>query len=74
MRTIVDIPPEILERLDRLRNETHRSRAALIREALAEYTASRQAAPMEQAFGLWKTRGESGMAYQKKMRTEWEGR
>ena len=74
MRTIIDIPDEILNALDRIREDADCSHAALIREALAEYTARRSTARMDTAFGLWKGRKESGTAYQKKLRSEWDKR
>lgn len=70
MRTLIDIPDDELERLNALSEREQRSRASLVREAIAEYLVRRQDAD-ESAFGLWGERKIDGLAYQKKIRAEW---
>lgn len=74
MRTIVDIPEEVIRKLDVVAEREDRSRASLIREAVGEYLAGRSTQPMEAAFGVWKARQKSGLAYQQRLRSEWESR
>ena len=70
MRTLVDIPDAELEALTALGAREDRSRASLIREAIAEYLAGRQTENVD-AFGLWGKRKVDGLAYQNKVRAEW---
>jgi predicted transcriptional regulator len=70
MRTLIDIPDEIVDKLDTLGHAEQRSRASMIREAIAEYLVQRQPAP-DAGFGLWGQRKLDGLAYQKKIRAEW---
>ena len=70
MRTLIDIPNNELERLDSLAREEHRSRASMVREAIAEYLVNHETSS-DSAFGLWGKRAIDGLAYQKKVRSEW---
>ena len=72
MRTIVEIPDEIIKSLDRITTSEKRSRASLIREAIGEYLKQRALPPAEAAFGLWKPSKEDGIAYQTRLRGEWD--
>ena len=69
MRTLIDIPDDDLDRLDSLGRDEKRSRASMVREAIAEYLTHHEAAS-DSAFGLWGKQGD-GLAYQKKVRSEW---
>jgi metal-responsive CopG/Arc/MetJ family transcriptional regulator len=71
MRTLVDIEERDLLLLDRLATEAKRSRAALIREAIGDFLRHRRAPSEEQAFGLWGKGKVDGLAYQRKIRSEW---
>lgn len=71
MRTLVDIPEADLKALADLVARTGKSRAALIREAIAGYVRQQQESSFEDAFGLWGTEGEDGLAYQRRVRAEW---
>jgi metal-responsive CopG/Arc/MetJ family transcriptional regulator len=53
MRTIIDVPNEVIESLDRVRATEKRSRAAVIREAIDAYLEKKTAPEAEAAFGLW---------------------
>lgn len=72
MRTIVEIPDEIIESLDRIAASEKCSRASLIREAAAEYLKQRALPPAVAAFGLWKPYKEDGIAYQARLRGDWD--
>ncbi|MFV3306111.1 ribbon-helix-helix protein, CopG family [Pseudomonas sp. NY15181] len=71
MRTLVDIPAEYLERLNDISERQQQSRAAIIREAIAEYLVNHAQADADAAFGLWKERKVDGLVYQEKAREEW---
>jgi predicted transcriptional regulator len=71
LRIAVDIPDADLIRLDALAKARGVSRAQLIREAVAAYLVRQASDPIEAGFGLWKDRGEDGLAYQRRMRDEW---
>lgn len=72
-RILVDLPDDQLESLAILVAREMRPRAALIRDAVAQYLSSHQ--PVEQAsakvFGLWKERAIDGVQYQQELREEW---
>ena len=71
MKTLVDIPAPDLQALAELGAASNRSRAALIREAVAAYVRSHRRPPPDAAFGLWGADGEDGLAYQRRLRDEW---
>lgn len=71
MRTLVDIPDDQIQALATLCERAHQPRAALIREAIAEYLARHHQADTQAAFGLWGSEAEDGLAYQDRLRAEW---
>jgi metal-responsive CopG/Arc/MetJ family transcriptional regulator len=71
MRILVDLGDSKIEALDRLSKVENKSRAALIRQAVDDYLANRRAEREGEAFGLWGRRKIDGLAYQKKVRSEW---
>ena len=74
MRTVIDVPDDVIESLDRVSSVEKRSRAALIREAIAEYVRIKSVPSMEAAFGVWKDSPVDGLQYQNDLRDEWESR
>lgn len=72
MRTIIDLPTAQIEALRRLEERDNVSRAELIRQAVAEYVVKH--VEHTDAFGAWKGRRPKvdGVAYQQKLRDEWE--
>jgi predicted transcriptional regulator len=71
MRTLIDIGDAQIEALDDLSRASKRSRAALIREAVADYLARHRRSELDDSFGLWGDRTMDGLAYQEKLRREW---
>jgi metal-responsive CopG/Arc/MetJ family transcriptional regulator len=72
MRTIVDIPAEVIANLDEIGLRTKRSRASLIRDAVSTYLQDAQAQKAEAAFGVWKSRKMEGLEYQTQARKDWD--
>lgn len=72
MRTIIDLPDTQLELLSNVAVQEKISRAELIRRAVADYLQRCAVAPDDDAFGVWKQRGEEGVAYQQRLREEWD--
>ena len=71
MRTLVDIDEPHLRELDRLASRERRSRAAMVRQAIAEYLDRRAPQVFDGAYGLWGDRKVDGLHYQEKVRGEW---
>jgi metal-responsive CopG/Arc/MetJ family transcriptional regulator len=71
MRTLVDIPDKQLKALTRLSKAEKRSRAAIIRDAVAAYLEKERPAVKSESFGLWGNRVMDGLEYQRKIRDEW---
>lgn len=71
MRTIVDLPETQISRLAELVEQENVSRAELIRRAISEYLQHHKPND-DRAFGLWSSRKEDGIAYQDRLRDEWE--
>lgn len=71
MRTIVDIPEHQIEQLAQLGKEQNKSRAELIRQAIAKYLEN-YSEQESQVFGIWSNRQEDGLSYQEKLREEWD--
>ncbi len=72
MRTIIDLPEDQLVALRALEQQRNLSRAALIREAVAEYVVKR--IETVDAFGAWKSAKVKvdAVAHQRKLRAEWD--
>jgi len=71
MRTIIEVPEDIIKSLDREGKRRKKSRAAIIREAICLYLDQRELPTEETAFGVWRGRGRSGLKYQEQIRSEW---
>lgn len=71
MRALVDMNDVQVEALDTLAKRIGQSRAALIRAAIDEYLARHRREQVEDGFGLWGAHKVDGLAYQKKLRSEW---
>jgi predicted transcriptional regulator len=71
MRILVDIDEPHLRKLDHLARGERRARAAMVREAIAEYLDRRAPQVLDNAFGLWGERKTDGLSYQENARSEW---
>lgn len=71
MRTIIEVPEEMVRNLDKIGNQQRKSRAAVIREAIQLYLGTKDLRNAEAAFGLWRRKPREGVAYQEQLRSEW---
>lgn len=75
-RTIVDLPEKDLGLLDEVAEQESISRAAVVREAVAEYVVRKSKAPALPkplaGFGSLKGYYGDAQAYQDELRSEWE--
>lgn len=70
-RSIITIPKDVLQKLDRIAKNRHESRSALIREAIESWLKNyKKTASSDNVFGLWRDR-EDAVTLQKKLRDEW---
>jgi len=74
MRTTIGLPDDQIEALDRLRACEHVSRAELIRRAVDAFLQTQKGASIAEmpGFGAWRKKRVDGVAYQRKLRAEWE--
>ncbi len=72
MRTLVDLPEADLQLLNQLSKAGEVSRAELIRQAVSKFLEPHKAVGLRDAFGLWADMEEDSLAYQERMRSEWE--
>jgi len=76
-RILADLPDEDIRWLDTRAAEMGKSRASVLREAVASYKAQAQPASgkdwLDQAFGIWKGRADIGDAveWQRRERASW---
>ena len=71
MRTIVDIPEEQIDSLASHCDREGISRAEAVRRAVASYLKEQTDNAKDDAFGMWRKRKIDGVAYQRKLRSEW---
>lgn len=74
MRTLIDLREEDIAELDETAKREGVSRAALMRQAIAEFLSRRRRSDADAGFGAWKkgARGAvDGLDYQEKLRREW---
>jgi Ribbon-helix-helix protein, copG family len=72
-RFLVDVPVEDVRKLDEIAKRDGKSRAGVLREAVANYLALGNNDWLDAGFGLWAKYGftEDGMDYQNRLRNEW---
>ena len=76
-RILADLPDDDIKWLDRLAEEQGKSRAAVLREAVATSKAQSQPSSdkdwLDQAFGIWKDRTDIGdsVEWQRRERASW---
>ena len=73
MRTLVDIPDDDVRWLDNRAVMEGKSRAAVVRDAVAKYRTVGTTEGIQGAFGLWRDRNDIGDAveWQRRIRAEW---
>jgi hypothetical protein len=73
MRTIVEIPDEMVDALDRLRGREKVSRSQLIRQAIESFLSLRKTSGLKDfpGFGSWGKTGKDGLDHQRRLRAEW---
>jgi predicted transcriptional regulator len=71
MRTPIDLPDAQIQALAALCERVKQPRAAVIREAVAEYLELRARKSAGAAYGLWRAEAVDGLANQEKARAEW---
>ena len=74
MRTIIDLPADQIQALDALSKRENISRAEAVRRAVAEHLQRHLRSGADRAFGIWRDRKEDGLAYQERVRREWDHR
>ncbi|MDP2055167.1 MAG: CopG family transcriptional regulator [Acidobacteriota bacterium] len=74
MRTIIELPADQVESLDEWCRREGVSRAEAIRRAVAEHLKKHHAGAAKRAFGMWRDMAEDGLAYQERLRREWDER
>ena len=72
MRTIIDLPEDQVQKLDRARERSGISRAEAIRRAVDQYLSVQLPDAEDEAFGIWRDRGIDSLEYERKLREEWE--
>ncbi len=72
MRTIIDLPNDLVEGLAIVAERQHKSRSALIREAIRMYLKQHRSTDMSAAFGIWASRKVDGLVYEQSLRAEWD--
>jgi metal-responsive CopG/Arc/MetJ family transcriptional regulator len=70
MRTLVDIPDYLIDELALICDSKRVSRAEIIRQAIVAYIEQNKPAGVD-VFGIWKSQGADGVAYQEEVRSEW---
>lgn len=70
MRFLADLPDDDVHWLDALAAEQGVSRAELVRRAVTAYRADVSGDAIDNAFGIWRGRGDvgDGLAYQRRLR------
>jgi predicted transcriptional regulator len=71
MRTLIDLPDTQIQALVALCERVRQPRAAVIREAVAEYLERHTVKSQDAAYALWGGKAVDGLAYQQKARAEW---
>jgi metal-responsive CopG/Arc/MetJ family transcriptional regulator len=73
MRTIVEIPEDQIRAVDELCRRQRISRAEFVRRSVAATLRAEQPSlDATGAFGLWRKRREDALAYEDRVRSEWE--
>ena len=71
MRTIVDIPEDLLAELDAQAQQDRVSRAEAVRRAISEFVANRPRNAPGAGFGAWKGKHIDALTFVDRLRDEW---
>lgn len=72
-RALIDIPTEVIEKLDVISKNRHVSRSQLIRSAIDLWLKEQKPTFTKKAFGILKNQGiNDGLDFQKNVRGEWD--
>lgn len=74
MRTLIDLPKQQLDALTEVSKHFRISRAEAVRRAVADYLRKNDSRPggKDVGFGLWKGRKVDALAYEARLRKEWD--
>lgn len=72
-RILADLPDEDIKWLDARAAEQGKSRASVLRDAIAAFRGREGKAGIEKYFGLWERHGShvDGLEYERELRGEW---
>ncbi len=72
-RILADLPDEDIKWLDQIAAEQEKSRAQVLRDAIAAFRKGEDKAGIEKFFGLWERHGSTidGLEYERQLRGEW---
>ena len=74
MQTILNLPEQQVVQLTKLSQERQVSPDEIVSFALSEYLHAQDETAIDRVFGLWADRNEDGLAYQERLRSEWDQR
>jgi hypothetical protein len=72
MRVLIDIPEEDLKQVAKVTREQGISRAEFVRRAIKSSLEAKPASSLDKYFGIWADNPEDGLAFQERMRSEWD--
>jgi metal-responsive CopG/Arc/MetJ family transcriptional regulator len=71
VRTIIELPTDLVKDLDSLAEKQEISRAEAVRRAVTDYISARKSSRSDAAFGIWKSRHIDPLDYQDSLRNDW---
>ncbi|MBM3886360.1 ribbon-helix-helix protein, CopG family [Candidatus Dependentiae bacterium] len=72
-KALIEIPDEIIEKLDLIAKKRRSSRSSLIRTAITMWIEEQKNFSKQEAFGILKNKEpEDGIKFQRKIRGEWK--
>jgi hypothetical protein len=72
MRVLIDIPEEDLKQVAKVTREQGISRAEFVRRAIKSSLEAKPPSDLSEFFGIFKDNPEDGLAFQERMRSEWD--
>ena len=71
-RILLDLPDDVIKRLEDLKQQRNLPRAELLREAVEQYLERQAETTISNALWLWQGCEEDGVEYERKLREEWQ--